>query len=173
VRLVPKDGKHRAANEAWNGGFEALYCRFWPIVYARCRRLLSSTSLAEDATQEIFVKLIAGQLVLPSGEEAAPWIQRVATNYCFNYLRNERRRQQARATLDREVASSSDGVADRELVRRVIESLPEEVGLIAWLNHVDELDQGDIAARLHISRRTVVARLAAFNTGARRVLRAL
>jgi RNA polymerase sigma-70 factor, ECF subfamily len=171
VRLVvPKDGKSRAADEAWNQGFGALYCRFWPVVYARCRRLLSSAALAEDAAQEIFVKLIADQSELPPGEEAVRWIQRVATNYCFNYLRNERRRQQARATLDTEVASYSDNVADRELVRRVIAGLPEEVGLIAWLNHVDELDQSDIAARLHISRRTVVARLADFSVRARRML---
>lgn len=171
--VVPKDGKSRALDEPKNPGFGALYCRFWPIVYARCRRLLSSAALAEDAAQEIFIKLITDPAELPPGEEAVRWIQRVTTNYCFNTLRNERRRLQARATLNMEAAPYTDGVADRELVRRVIASLPEEVGLIAWLNHVDELDQNDIAARLHISRRTVVARLAAFNTRARRMLSAL
>jgi DNA-binding transcriptional regulator LsrR (DeoR family) len=58
-------------------------------------------------------------------------------------------------------------------VRRLIASLPEDVGLVGWLNHVDELDQSDIAARLRVSRRTVVARLAAFNLRARRALDSL
>ncbi|HEY3493890.1 MAG TPA: sigma-70 family RNA polymerase sigma factor [Polyangiaceae bacterium] len=153
--------------------FAALYREFWPIVYRRCRRLLSADQLAEDATQEIFLKVMAHQAELPPGEETSRWISRVTSNYCFNYLRDEKRRLDARLDLKREPAPFTDGVADRDLVRRVIASVPEDVGLVGWLNHVDELDQRDIAARLNISRRTVVTRLSTFNARARRVLRSL
>jgi RNA polymerase sigma factor (sigma-70 family) len=153
--------------------FAALYRAYWPSVYRRCRRLLGADSLAEDAAQEVFLRVMTHLDELPPGEDASRWIHRVTSNYCFNCRRDEKRRGDVR--LDMTVAPPPfiDAVADRELVQRVIASLPEDVGLIGWLNHVDELNQGDIAERLNISRRTVVARLSAFNARARRVLRLL
>jgi RNA polymerase sigma factor (sigma-70 family) len=166
-------GVHSDLHATEEQRFAALYRAFWPIVYRRCRRLLSGDPLAEDAAQEIFLKVMAHHADLPPGEEMSRWISRVTSNYCFNYLRDEKRRLDARLDLKREPAPFTDGVADRDLVRRVIASVPEDVGLVGWLNHVDELDQRDIAERLNISRRTVVARLSTFNARARRVLRSL
>jgi RNA polymerase sigma-70 factor, ECF subfamily len=174
VHLVARKDRVQVTGEASaKQSFAALYRRFWPTVYARCRRLLSAPSLAEDAAQEIFLRLMANLPELPPGEAVSRWIHRVTTNYCLNYLRNERRRLEHRSGFDMATVSFSDGVADRELVQRVIASLPEDVSLIGWLNHVDELDQDDIAERLQISRRTVVARLSTFNARARRVLNSL
>lgn len=166
-------GVHSGLHVSKEQRFATLYRAFWPIVYRRCRRLLSTDPLAEDAAQEIFLKVMAHEADLPPGEETSRWINRVTSNYCFNYLRDEKRRLDARLDLKREPEPFTDGVADRDLVRRVIASVPEDVGLIGWLNHVDELDQRDIAERLKISRRTVVARLSMFNARARRVLRSL
>jgi RNA polymerase sigma-70 factor (ECF subfamily) len=173
VAARAKGEVHPRADVSGEQRFSELYLKFRPIVYARCRRLLSAEPLAEDATQEIFLKVMAHFGQVPAGEETSRWISRVTTNHCLNHLRNEKRRLDARLALDIEAASFSDGVADRELVQRVIASVPEEIGVIGWLSHVDELDQSDIAERLHISRRTVVARLSTFNARARRLLRSL
>jgi RNA polymerase sigma factor (sigma-70 family) len=153
--------------------FAALYRAHWQSVYRRCRRLLGADSLAEDAAQEVFLRVMTHIDELPPGEDTSRWIHRVTSNYCFNCRRDEKRRVDARLDLTSPPPPFVDAVADRELVQRVIASLPEDVGLIGWLNHVDELNQGDIAERLNISRRTVVARLSTFNARARRVLRSL
>jgi RNA polymerase sigma-70 factor (ECF subfamily) len=153
--------------------FSALYRSLWPVVYKRCRRLLSADPLAEDAAQEIFLKVMAHLTELPPGEDTARWIRRVTSNYCFNHLRNQKRRFDARLDLEWEPPPFTDAVLDRDLVRRVIDSIPEDLRVVGWLNHVDELDQHDIAERLNISRRTVVSRLATFNARARRVLQSL
>jgi RNA polymerase sigma-70 factor (ECF subfamily) len=153
--------------------FSALYRSLWPIVYKRCRRLLSADPLAEDAAQEIFLKVMAHLRALPPGEDTARWIRRVTSNHCFNHLRDQKRRYDARLDLEREPPPFTDGVLERDLVRRLIASIPEDVGVVGWLNHVHELDQHDIAERLNISRRTVVSRLATFNARARRVLQSL
>jgi RNA polymerase sigma-70 factor (ECF subfamily) len=168
-----RGGFHSQLRTVEDQRFATLYRTLWPIVYARCRRLLSAAPLAEDAAQEIFLKVMQHLERLPPGEETSRWIHRVTSNYCFNYLRNQKRRWDARLELEREPPAFTDNVADRDLVRRVIASVPDDVGLIGWLNHVDELDQQDIADRLNISRRTVVTRLSTFNLRARRVLRSL
>jgi RNA polymerase sigma-70 factor, ECF subfamily len=166
-------GRFVAGKEApLRGDLSALYRRYLPMVQARCRRLLVSRALAEDAAQDIFLKILSVNSELPEEEGMTPWILRVTTNYCLNLIRDERRHQLALEPADSGVPVS-DAVADRELVRRLLASIPEDVRLVGWLNHVDELDQDDIAARLRVSRRTVVARLAAFNQRARRTLSSL
>jgi RNA polymerase sigma factor (sigma-70 family) len=175
--LVVADRSRPRAEAIQEQRFATLYRTFWPVVYGRCRRLLSSRQLAEDAAQDIFLKVMSRGARLPPFEETGRWIRRVTSNHCFNHLRDQKRRDNARLELELELepqrAPLADNLAARDLVRRVIASVPGDVGLVGWLNHVDELDQRDIAEQLNISRRTVVTRLSAFNTRARRVLNGL
>ena len=158
----------RAENEIET--FAELYLRFGPKVRARCRRLLCGEQSAEDATHEIFLKLMLRGSGLSAAEATWSFLRRVTTNHCLNQLRNENRRRDARLVLDFGTSASNDCVADRQLVTRIIAGVPPELSVIGWLNHVEELDQGDIAKRLSISRRTVVSRLSSFNARAKRML---
>src|SRR5688572_24462361 len=153
--------------------FDQVYRSLRSFIYARCRRLLACDELAEDATQEISLKLLAHWSELPPGEPTRRWLHRVTTNHCLNQLRNEKRRVDAAFIPDDLTVAPPDGVADRQLVTRVLASLPPELRLIGWLSHVDEVHQHDIAEQLRISRRTVVSRLGRFRTRAKRILGSL
>ena len=63
------------------------YRRWGGQIYRRCLKLLGDAAAAEDATQEVFVRLMrhAGRLSSEGGYLA--WIYRVATNHCLNVLR--------------------------------------------------------------------------------------
>lgn len=150
--------------------YAELYRRFGPRVRARCRHLLCGKQRAEDATHEIFLKLMLRGAGLTAGEATWSFLRRVTTNHCLNQLRNENRRRDARLALDSFISPPADRLADRQLVTRIIAGVPPELSLIGWLNHVEELDQNDIAERLSISRRTVVNRLSSFNARAKRML---
>jgi len=89
----------------------ALYRAYHPLVHHQCRRFLATSVAADDATQEIFVKLIGNASQVPRGEGTAPWMHRVTANHCLNQLRNERRRRDAGA-LDEPSAMASDHVAN-------------------------------------------------------------
>jgi DNA-directed RNA polymerase specialized sigma24 family protein len=62
-------------------------------------------------------------------------------------------------------------IADRDLVRRLVERVAPKVRSVAWLYHIDGLEQEEVALVLDISRRTVATRLAAFLTSARKFMR--
>ena len=149
----------------------ALYRAYGPVIYARCRRLLGDGGAAEDATQETFMR-VHRHLDKADSREALGWIYRIATNYCLNEIRNRKRR----AELDERVPRPALGatvdqvLADRELVARIVDGAPEKLRVVAWLHHVDGLDQGEVARVLDISRRTVVNRLAEFTDSARRLI---
>jgi len=104
--------------------------------------------------------------------EALAWIYRIATNYCLNEIRNRKRRPELHEEPP-EVSTGGDLVgvlADRDLAERIVERSPEKLRVVAWLHHVDGLDQAEVARVLDISRRTVVNRLAEFADNARKYL---
>jgi RNA polymerase sigma-70 factor (ECF subfamily) len=147
-----------------------LYRAHGGAVYARCRRLLRDDQAAEDAAQETFLRVHRHLARAPDAREALRWIYRIATNYCLNELRNRRQRAQPVAFPEPPVPSGADAFADRDLVRRIVEHVPEKLRAVAFLYHVDGLEQAEVAAVLGISRRTVVNRLAEFGTRARSML---
>lgn len=149
----------------------ALYRTYGPFIYARCSRLLGDSAAAEDATQETFMRVHRHLDKAPDSNEALAWIYRIATNYCLNEIRNRKRRAVPHETLPDMVGESTEAtLADRDLAARIIHRSPEKLRAVAWLHHVDGLDQADVARVLGISRRTVVNRLAAFGDSARKFL---
>jgi RNA polymerase sigma-70 factor (ECF subfamily) len=155
----------RATDECW----AFLYQTYRPLVYARCRRLLPTEVAADDATQEIFTKLIAKVVEVPAGDVTARWLRRVATNHCLNQLRGERRRR-LDSSEPMETASSTDHFQHRDLVHGLLSGMPDKLREVAWLRYVVELELHVIAHRLGVSRRTVVDRLGAFQRRARRAV---
>lgn len=137
-----------------------LYRTYAPMIYARCRRILKDERAAEDATQETFLRVHRHLAKAPDAQDALRWIYRIATNYCLNELRNRVSRPMLVDDIDEQVGGGGvDEVIDRNLVLRLLERVSAETAVIAWLHHVDGLDQSEVAEVVGISRRTVVNRL--------------
>jgi RNA polymerase sigma-70 factor, ECF subfamily len=144
----------------------SLYRRYGAIIHARCLRLLRDEAEAEDATQETFLRLHRHLHRLSDDQDILRWIYRVATNYCFNELRNRKRRPAPVATLPEraaDAAASDQRIADRQLVLHLLERMPEKVKTAAWLYHADGFEQEEVATILGVSLRTVATRLALFS----------
>lgn len=144
-----------------------LYRAYGPVIYARCRRLLGDGAAAEDATQETFMR-VHRHLAKADSREALAWIYRIATNYCLNEIRNRKRRPELHDELPEIITDTDAALADRDLAARIVARSPEKLRAVAWLHHVDGLDQGEVARVLDISRRTVVNRLAEFAENAKK-----
>jgi RNA polymerase sigma-70 factor (ECF subfamily) len=148
-----------------------LYRAYGPVIYSRCLRMLRDRAAAEDATQETFMR-VHRHIDKADSRQALGWIYRIATNYCLNEIRNRNRRP-APGDLDPDELLGTDFsvvLADRDLVARIVHRCPEKLRAVAWLHHVDGLDQSEVARVLDISRRTVVNRLAEFTHNARKFL---
>jgi RNA polymerase sigma-70 factor, ECF subfamily len=153
--------------------FASLYRKYGAIIYARCLQLLRDDAEAEDATQETFLRVHRHLNRVGNYEDALRWIYRVATNYCFNELRNRKRRPAPVATLpDRAAigASSDQRIASRQIVLQLLERMPAKIATAAWLYHADGFEQEEVARILGVSVRTVATRLAAFTQKVHKVL---
>ncbi|MBI5548679.1 MAG: sigma-70 family RNA polymerase sigma factor [Deltaproteobacteria bacterium] len=158
---------------------DELFRRFGPLVLARCRRLLGDDAAAEDALQEVFVRGLRHLEGLSrSDPEALAWLYRVGTNVCLDMLRSRRFRG-ATSLPGSSASRPSSGaeadpargparvVEDREACLCALASVPAELAAPAVLYHLDELEQGKVAAILGVTRRTVINRLAEFARRAR------
>ena len=141
-----------------------LYRKFGPAIYSRCRRLLKDDARAEDATQEVFVRVLRHIESAPDDAAALAWIYRISTNFCLNHIRD--RTRQAEPTAPEDMPELSENpepeMLDRELAMRLVERSPEKIRAAAVLYYIDGLEQEQVASTLGISRRTVINRLQEF-----------
>src|SRR6185503_15923764 len=88
---------------------EELYRQFGPAIFRRCLKLLRDPAEAEDATQEVFVRVFRSLERFTYGDSALPWIYQIATRLCLHRIRDGSRREGARARLP---SPSEDGSQD-------------------------------------------------------------
>ena len=146
-----------------------LYRRYGPTIYARCRRLLRDDAAAEDATQEVFLRVLRHIDAAPNDQAALAWIYRISTNWCLNHLRDRARQAEPVEKLPEQVGENPEaGMMDRDLCMRLLARAPEKLRAPALLYYVDGMEQASIAELLGISRRTVINRLGEFQSRARK-----
>lgn len=148
-----------------------LYRQVGPIVYRRCLCLLKERAAAEDATQDLFLKLVKQPERLSELETALPWIYRVTTNHCLNLLRAAGRHDAASCRLEvSEAAAPPSTFPARHLSLQLLSRFEEQTRLIAVATLVDDMEQAEVARLLNISARTVARKLERFLVNARKFL---
>lgn len=146
-----------------------LYRRFGPTIYSRCRRLLRDETLAEDATQEVFMRVFRHIEAAPNDQAALAWIYRISTNFCLNQIRDRSRQAEPVSELPEQVGEHPEpSMIDRDLALRLLHRSPENLRAAAVLYYVDGMEQTQVAEVLGISRRTVINRLGEFAERARK-----
>jgi hypothetical protein len=68
-----------------------LFEQHGPRVYRRALRILGNAADAEEALQEVFIRVMRGAEGFESRSEITTWLYRITTNYCLNMVRSERR----------------------------------------------------------------------------------
>jgi DNA-directed RNA polymerase specialized sigma24 family protein len=59
LKTTPLDGSTHAHSQPLEGNrVPALYRKFGPLIYSRCRRALNDEELALRATQEVFLRVL-------------------------------------------------------------------------------------------------------------------
>lgn len=147
------------------GALEACYRLHGTRVYRLCRAMLRQDSDAEDATQEVFLKLFERAHQFERRARFTTWLHRLAVNHCLNRIEHEGRRRTG--TLDDALAEDAPSPVDRahaaesqDRLDALLERLPAEQRAVLVLREVDGASYADIAAILAIPVGTVMSRLA-------------
>lgn len=157
--------------------FEGLYRRFVPRVFGLCRRMVGDVALAEELTQEVFVRVWEKLPLFKGQGPFAPWLLTVASRVVFSHRRSSRRRDDKIRAVDdlvRVEPHSSDfepvptGNADAGLdLAAALAQLPEGARKVFVLHDVEGYKHHEIARMTGMAVGTSKAQL----HRARRILR--
>jgi len=142
-----------------------IYREYGRLVYAVSRNMLASKELAEEATQQTFVKAWQAATSFDATRALGPWLTTIARRTCIDLHRREARR--SAVSLDDvsgahpslvTVGPDVDRGYDTWAVRQAIDELPDDERIVVRLQHVDELSHVEIAERLGVPVGTVKSR---------------
>lgn len=165
----------QAVTARQEAAFAVLYDRYTEVVYSAAYRVLGDSQLAEDTTQDIFVRLWRNpaSFVAERGRFIT-WLMSVARNRAVDELRSRGRRRRREGVpgslpednlLESLPAETDDPLTSAQtherqaLVRAALSGLPREQRLALELSYFSGLTQQQIAEVLNEPLGTVKTRI--------------
>lgn len=131
---------------------EGFYHKYYKAVFHTALMILKDTAAAEDAMQEVFIKFMSA---FDKGiENAGAWLITTTKNYCYNYIRDNKRTVQVDNI---EVKSSPpDKTAEQKIFfEEVLSNLEDDEREIFTLHVASGLKHKEIAEILSMPQSTV------------------
>jgi len=169
---VPREFSQGDVERLRRGDRSALECayrQFGARVHASCRGLLGNAADAEDAVQEIFLKLRERAAQFDGASRFSTWLFRITVNHCLHRLEKTRRRDAEQLPLDAEREFADGGASPLELahvrdahevLERRLDALNDEHRAVLVLRELNDMSYAEIASALEIPVGTVMSRLA-------------
>lgn len=135
------------------------------LVYAVAYKVLGDRALAEEATQQAFVKAWRAAQSFEAERELGPWLAAIARRVAIDLYRRESARSadplETAAPDDPALISSpqtADAIYDVWEVREAVAQLPSDEQEVVRLQHLDGFTHVQIAERLGVAVGTVKSR---------------
>ena len=137
--------------------FEKIFQKYKSHVYGLSLRLLASSSLAEDNSQETWIKVVQAASQYEDTGSAQAWILRIAKNTALNTIRKRGWEQELTSEDSEEIADTGENVLelisasqDIQRLKSAMDQLPDRqrVILILWLS--EENDYSELANEMQI-----------------------
>lgn len=128
-------------------------------LYRLAKRLLVSSEEAEDAVQEVFLKLWKGKGNIKNYKNPEAFAVTMTKNYCLDRLKSKQAGNlkivhnnfQNDENLQRKI-ESNDSVS---LVFKIMETLPQKQRMVVQMRDVEQHDFEEIAEMLEMSEATI------------------
>lgn len=140
--------------------FIQLIAPFKDKVFRLAKRLLVSTEEAEDATQEVLVKLWNKNENLDNYNSVEAFAMTMTKNYCLDQLKSKRATNlkivhtnftDREPSLDQQV----EDVDSLNWVEKIINQLPEQQRLIIQMRDVEQYEFEEMAKILEMNENTI------------------
>ncbi len=152
--------------------FSTLVRKYQKQVHALVWRKIGDFHIAEDITQDTFLKAYQKLTTLKDPQSFAGWLYVIATNHCKTWLRKKRLQTQPLETTSNtelEKATYSEYVVDeneqtaaevhREIVKQLLAKLQDSERTVITLYYLGEMTYEEISKFLGVSVSTIKNRL--------------
>jgi len=146
-------------------GLAQLYERYGYLVYRRSLAMLQNREDAEDALQEVFLR-VQKYGSSHQGQSMLAWLYAIAFNCCCDLMKKQgRERGATNGKLPVSAAQILGGPVDsdrRAIVAAVLRKMDSKIREIGVLHHLNGMTQEEVAETTGYSRRTVGKKLKSF-----------
>lgn len=138
--------------------FDALYDKYWGLVYAAAYKRLRDASYAKDITQDIFLQIWNRRHELHI-ENLTAYLYTSVRNNVLKWMEKEQRITPIADLMEQSAKDRADAsVLRKEFMRKyenLINTLTPSQQQIFRMRYQQELSTAEIAEKLNISRKTV------------------
>jgi len=141
--------------------FEQIVRQHQGMVFSLACHFLRDRALAEELAQEVFLNLHQNLHSIKSPEHLVFWLRKVTSHRCIDQSRRQKVRPQVSLEDVPEPAinASESDLFLSEMLRRVVDTLPEKARLVVILRYQEDLDPGEISSVLDMPLNTVKSHL--------------
>lgn len=151
-----------------------LYERYGYLVHRRCQQILRNAADAEDAFQEVFLRVRRLGAAPREGGSTLAWLYTIAQRCCFDLMERQKKEpvaEEHQVTAFEARGQGSGADADqRALVAMALRQLDDKTRTIGVLHFLDGYTQEEVAAQTGLSRPTVAKRLQKFQERIRQLV---
>lgn len=166
--------KHELGEEELSEKFANVFDEYKRPIFNYLLRMTQNRELADDLTQEAFLRVHKGAQNFRGDSSLSTWIYRIASNVSFDYFRSKGSYQEQLTdsiddaetnrvkVLDKDALLPEQATDQREMsacVQRFIGELPPDYRAVIVLSDLQGLNNREIADVLEISLDTVKIRL--------------
>ncbi|HWN08617.1 MAG TPA: sigma-70 family RNA polymerase sigma factor [Pyrinomonadaceae bacterium] len=164
VQTIVNSFRNESVSQETGLSFDEVFTLHHRAVFATARGVVRDATLAEEITQEVFLKLYRHFESKPNGELLRPWLLRVTLNEARNTLRGQNRSRAREATYQKNTDPTMPQVdyerrQEVETARRALDKIKEPMRTCLLLRH-QGLSYREIAQTLSL-KETYVGSLVA------------
>ena len=137
--------------------FQATVGQYQDMVYRVALHQFGVLQDAEDAVQEVFLRLYTEEKLFESGEHLRRWLIRVTLNVCRDTLKSPWRKR--RVPLDTVPDQPVFDAPEQGELYQAVMALPEKYRVTLYLFYYEELSTKEIAELLELRQTAVTTRL--------------
>lgn len=146
--------------------FNLLYRRYSGKIYSKCISLLKDEGLAQDAAQEVMVKIFLNLSRFSGKSKFSTWVYSVTYNYCIDYIRRKKKEKNIFSDEMERAPDIVEEVPDRELMemevsrlKKVLDVIPPGDKAVLLMKYQDEMSIRDISEILDKSESAIKMKL--------------
>ena len=148
-------------------GFSELFDSFYKRLSIVAWRICGRVEVAEELTQEAFLRYYERRHKLPRGDEARYWLIRVVKNLAYNYERRRVKEQNIYENYGRDFPEHSESSGENEVfrdetrgeVKEALLKVPYKLRVALILREYAELPYADISRIMGITEGNVKVRV--------------
>jgi len=142
--------------------FTILYKRYSGKIFGKCISLLKSESEAQDATQDIMMKILMNLAKFSGKSRFSTWIYSITYNYCIDFLRRKKKDPSVyvddfieNLDVEEEVQDSFMLELNVKRLKKILDVIPTGDKTILLMKYQDEMSIKEIGSILNKSESAI------------------